>query len=1043
MRSTRTRMAALVPARVKSKLRTAIHPAQRQVLARAAGKRAANLGTLSVVIPVFNVENYLAACLDSVISQSYPHLDIIVVDDGSNDGSMAIAQQYARWDKRIRIISLEHGGNGRARNVAIDNAWGDFLTFADSDDVVAVNAYQTMMHKITASGSDFVVGSSDRLIGKKKVSTKQAARLHATERIAISLEEFPAILDDVFLWNKLFRKTFWDLSVAPIPEGILYEDQETTARAFLRARAFDVLAENVYSWRQRPGSSSITQGKGELKNLQDRLTVAAEVSDLILNEGPDESAQVWYLRLFGSDLVPYFDLVANRGDDYWEALSSAVQRIYLKFQSRGLISAQTMQRMDPHARVFLELARLGLRDQVEEVIVDRIDSGHGYEVRLDKNRIVAVPNYWRHINQAMNMAPLECAPELLTFDSGIRWRDHQDGHGQFLEGYAYLRGLDIQGLTFHTRCTFNFIDGSKHGAQLHPRINNEIDVLAGDPYASHASSGFRVASLQDLGDSKVESVQIELKIEGTNFSSLHQMPKNPTMQSAKVIPYVVAFTTSPAEDAFEVTMDWGDHSETAGVFLSTRRTLIRPSSSTRLDNARIRYTFKLNHRSWGQDVFSYSSGAYTLRFQKNGSPPVSIGASSDVVLVTPLHQRLRHANVTAWVTEAGKFAVTIAAPLSEMERSKYHQRRMQQHFQKDRKTENHVVIESFSGTFATDSPRALADEFHKFHPEVPFYFSVVDHSVPIPNYGIALIRNTEQWYQKVSTAKLLINNNNFPFYFRKDVAQVYLQTWHGTPLKTIGSDTPRTYTSPSYRRVLANESVQWSAMVAQSEYASDIFKKSFNFNGDMIIQGYPRNDALFNNLESRNKLRSALGIGKQDIAVLLAPTWRDDVYLGGSNVGEHDLDIGKLTALIGKNFKFLVRSHHNSDAVMGSKLNESIINVTGWPEINDLILASDCLVTDYSSIIFDYSTTGKPIFGYIPDIGKYENMRGTYIDARQIFGGNHSESLVELSKLISEMSRMADDADGSYHVKNTYAPLDDGRASGRVLQALCRVISNV
>lgn len=327
MSKLRKAAARALPRKYKNKLRNAVHPAQRLALARMLSRGESDVGLLSVVIPAYNVAEYIAECLTSVISQSYTNLEIIVVDDGSTDASMQIVAGFAKYDKRISVIQLENGGNGRARNIGINVAKGEYLTFADSDDVVAPGAYALMMTAIKTSGSDFVVGSSMRLIGKKLQSTKISSHMHAKERTGISINDFPDILDDVFLWNKVFKKSFWDAQVAPIPEGVLYEDQETTARAFVRARSFDVLEEIVYFWRQRSDGSSITQGKRAQKDIDDRMSVANRMTTLLVSESTPQVIEKWFVRLFGSDLVPYYGEVPYADDAYWSVLSVGVNSL--------------------------------------------------------------------------------------------------------------------------------------------------------------------------------------------------------------------------------------------------------------------------------------------------------------------------------------------------------------------------------------------------------------------------------------------------------------------------------------------------------------------------------------------------------------------------------------------------------------------------------------------------------------------------------------------------------------------------------------------
>ncbi|MEV8182935.1 CDP-glycerol glycerophosphotransferase family protein [Specibacter sp. NPDC078692] len=981
-----------LPAGLKTGLKKAVHPARRSRLQRALGARITNLGLLSVIIPIFDVEEFLADCLNSVTSQSYPYIEILLVDDGSTDGSLAIARDYARRDKRISIIEREHSGNGRARNVAIAAANGQYLTFADSDDVVADHAYLAMMTQLEESGSDFVVGSSDRLIGNKHVPTKLSSRLHENKRVAITINDFPEILDDVFLWNKVFKREFWDTKVGPIPEDILYEDQETTARAFIRARQFDVLDINVYSWRQRPGSSSITQGKADLQNLQDRLTVAQDVSHLILSESNAMVAQTWYKRLFGSDMVRYFDFVANRGDDYWQNLCQGSTSLLQLFAGADVISQTTINSLDPHARVFLSLAQHGNKDAVEAVIVDRQETGTGFEVRLDGDTFNAVPNYSSQIGLDGALESLTCTPESLVFESAIKLRDLRDGRGLILKGYAFIRGLNSERSNSSIRCSAEYADGSTIELLVARVVDARIDIDANDAFASHAEAGFEILLADIPNPERVKSFIIGHGVAEAQWSTTHRTPPGDFQKLAQTAliksPLVCAFEVDLGQEEFTISVEWAGTLPSKEVYLSTAQERIDPYHVTTGDSGRVNYSFALRHSRWNRAVFSYPAGAYTLRQQGAESAKAQpIKASPNITNQGPLDFLLEHSALTAWSTTSQAFAVTIAPPLDLIDRSKFGQRLIHKRFQ-DFRTQpraGHFVFESFNGKFCTDSPRAIADQLHKLEPEKAIYFSITDFSVPYPDYAIPIVRGSAKWASRVQSASHLINNNNFPFYFRKNPHQFYLQTWHGTPLKKIGLDAPTEYLSASYRRLMDREAKMWDLLLAQNPFSARVFPTAFGYNGPILECVYPRNDALItaSALERRAVVRNELGIANEQVAVLYAPTWRDNaIAKNGSRNFVGYLDGDSLRKNLGNQFVLLNRGHHNSPG--GAELrSKNVIEVSSYPEINDLMLASDLLVTDFSSIIFDYALLKNPIYALVPDIDSYGTVtRGFYEDYR-------------------------------------------------------------
>ena len=169
--------------------------------------------------------------------RSTAQLEVVVVDDGSPDDSGEIAEQYAARDPRVRVVHIDNHGLGAARNEGLRHVRGDYVGFADSDDVVPPTAYATLVGSLERTGSDLVTGSIVRWEGgRASIEPPWMRRLHnpPAHRPRASLDH-PEMLGDVFAWNKVYRRSFWDDAALTWPEGVRYEDQPTTTRAFLAA----------------------------------------------------------------------------------------------------------------------------------------------------------------------------------------------------------------------------------------------------------------------------------------------------------------------------------------------------------------------------------------------------------------------------------------------------------------------------------------------------------------------------------------------------------------------------------------------------------------------------------------------------------------------------------------------------------------------------------------------------------------------------------------------------------------------------------------
>ena len=277
-------------------------------------------------MPAYGVEDYLAESLDSVLSQQGVDLEVVVVDDGSPDRSGEIADAYADRDDRVRVLHVPNGGLGSARNIGSEHVTGDILGFLDSDDVLPAGALSRLAGALVDSGSDFVTGSIARWENGELEEPPWMRRLHR-EQQAITAREHPEILGDVFAWNKLFRLSFWREQGLEWPEGVRYEDQPTTTRAYL-AGTFDVVPDVVYHWRIRHDGTSITQQRASVTDLADRLLTKRMSLDAV-QEYDDPATSAYFVdRVMAGDLHRYFVEIPEASDEWWTLLRDGIADLW-------------------------------------------------------------------------------------------------------------------------------------------------------------------------------------------------------------------------------------------------------------------------------------------------------------------------------------------------------------------------------------------------------------------------------------------------------------------------------------------------------------------------------------------------------------------------------------------------------------------------------------------------------------------------------------------------------------------------------------------
>ncbi len=215
---------------------------------------------VSIIVPVYNVEPYLDEALESVIHQTYHNLEVLVIDDGSTDGSGTICDDFARRDERIRVIHQDNRGISSARNVGLDQMRGDVVAFLDPDDVYQIVFIEKLMNVMIKENADVVlcrytVFSDTGMRCHKRMNSKPSGAAGVYDRVR-GLNAFANREINTHVWNKLYRRALW--SEIRFPDGHVYEDMETSFRMFDLCTKSCVIEDPLYLHRSRPGSITTT-----------------------------------------------------------------------------------------------------------------------------------------------------------------------------------------------------------------------------------------------------------------------------------------------------------------------------------------------------------------------------------------------------------------------------------------------------------------------------------------------------------------------------------------------------------------------------------------------------------------------------------------------------------------------------------------------------------------------------------------------------------------------------------------------------------------
>ncbi|WP_165777170.1 CDP-glycerol glycerophosphotransferase family protein [Bifidobacterium primatium] len=370
-----------------------------------------------------------------------------------------------------------------------------------------------------------------------------------------------------------------------------------------------------------------------------------------------------------------------------------------------------------------------------------------------------------------------------------------------------------------------------------------------------------------------------------------------------------------------------------------------------------------------------------------------------------------------------------------------------------------VFFESFGGRSVSCSPKALYQAMLRDERYDDYRF-VWSAKTDVFGKTAALFRDaprtnvvqrgSEEYFRTLAAAGTIIINTRLPEYVWPSEAQTFVQCWHGTPLKRLGYDvrietTNALNTTAELASRFGLDARKWTYLISPSAYTSEHLCDAFGLPQErraavVIEEGYPRNDVLTTADAAKVRLlRTSLGIPEGHKALLYAPTWRDDSYRPGVGYTfDYLLDFDRMCEMLGDKWVVLFRPHYYvANQFDFSKYEGFVIDVSKTGDINDLYLAADALLTDYSSVMFDYANTGKPMMLFTPDRDRYaDRIRGFYMDFDSIPAPNCETT----DEVIDELFGL-----GAYEKRygeqyrrfvQTYCPHDDGHASERVLHRI-------
>ncbi len=438
--------------------------------------------------------------------------------------------------------------------------------------------------------------------------------------------------------------------------------------------------------------------------------------------------------------------------------------------------------------------------------------------------------------------------------------------------------------------------------------------------------------------------------------------------------------------------------------------------------------------TWGQPPAPPDTGGYRVRVLASSGEAVRVTWTAAAVAGLPSSRWCPWFRLALEAGPGRTPVVRLNRPLRDDELGTYNQRLLAERYEAGEFGEQDAVyLESFYERMATCNPRALDRVLVRDHPSLPRYWGVRDRSVTVPPGAIPVVDGTEQWWRARAACRWVITNDWLRARFVHQPHQVVLQTWHGTMFKRIGLDLERTQ-GELVEKFLHEQSL-WDLLLSQNPHSTEVFRSAYSWDREFVEEGYPRNDILLADPDGVEaaRIRQLLGVPPDRTVILYAPTWRDN-----TDAFVSFLDVDALAEALGEDYVVLLRAHSRTIRGEAVGVGTGVIDVTTYPDISDLFLVADGIITDYSSIMFDFAVTGRPMVFFVPDLTEYADvLRGVYFDLEPVAPGpvvyTQDEVLAAIRTMRSDVPRYAQ---RYAEWRRRFVPWDDGSSGERVLARL-------
>ena len=1005
---------------------------------------------------------------------------------------------HANQDWRIEICSEVCSTRGAARNLGARRARGEYLGFAGATDTVVGNAVEALVASLEVSGSDFSVGRTGGTAPSARRGEQVQQLVHSRDLARVTITDFPDAITDVVIENRLFRRTFWVSAGLCFPETEEALSTQPVVRGYLRATAFDVLAQVTHHAMNRGRGLALDHMETALPGLEEWLQAQRETQAWLAHSGTPELVRIWRTHVI-DDAQPLLDDAERTDDAQWKSLSQGL----LEFlgDADADADAATWQSAQVEPRLKAWLAVHGRRDALVAFVEQRWFEQHGFPTEARDGVVYACLPPDQDDGQDGEVGVPDWLHQLTAAETGlvaslrrVRWLDDETLE---LEVFAFVSLVDL--CEAAPRFSVWLVDsesGRRVGLRTEPGNDAEATRFGGHRYQNYDRGVFTATvHVGDLLDERhgrtahsARRWTLEITLETAGVKRTGGLTHRDVQGSAAVLDrrsvgeitwgpvpggdQHMAIVTEPAAVTPQSPrIDVAEVSRTPAiddVVLTDDTVTIqghwpgRPPPSWQLDlvgaalavkadvevgeGGHFRATATLATDRWGLGTHPLPAGPYHPRVVTGdggqGSEVEHILMGDDLLERAPFDQVSESYRLRVRRTSRGGVVLNLGAALTDQELGPYAQNRLQRWYaDTDLGVDpSAVYLHAYAGASATDSPLALHHELRRSRPDLVPYWGVASRASIVPEGAVPLLMRSREWYEVLARAAYVVTNNDLDRWFVKRKHQKVLQTFHGNPGKAMGimQWEAKQFTPRRIEVELDRTARTWDLLLSPSPEMDQYYRREYRYDGPIHNQGYPRDDMLVGEAagEVRRDARRRLGIRDNTKAVLYAPTWRDDLAtsFGSASFVRH-LDLESASETLGDDYVFLMRGHrfHTREAERGAR-TARLLDVTDYPEINDLILASDAAVLDYSSIRFDFALTGKPMIFLVPDLDSYTGgVRGYLYDFSGSAPGPLLASADEVVSALRDLDGVrARHAEEYRSFNQRFNYLQDGRASERV-----------